>query len=95
MATVPSIILSKACWTPSRMSLKPEPAGPDLVDFVDVDDAALGSLNVPVGGQDQLGERRFHVLADIPGFGEPRGIGDGERDVEELRQATSPGVSSR
>ena len=42
----------------------------DLVDFVDVDDAALGALDIVVGGLQQLEDDVLDVLADIAGFGE-------------------------
>ena len=58
----------------------------DLVDLVDVDDAGLGALDVPVGGLDQLEQDVFHVLAHIAGLGERGGVGDGERDVEHAGQ---------
>src|SRR3954453_20031455 len=54
----------------------------DLVDLVDVDDAGLGPLDVVVGGLDQLEQDVLDVLADVPGLGESRCVGDGERNVE-------------
>jgi hypothetical protein len=44
----------------------------DLVDLVDIDDAALGALDVVVGGLQQLEDDVLDVLADIAGFGERR-----------------------
>src|SRR5205085_5916978 len=44
----------------------------DLVDFVDVDNAALGRLDVEVGGVQQFEEQVFDVLADVTGLGERR-----------------------
>src|SRR5205807_9599113 len=58
----------------------------DLVDFVDIDDAALGGLDVKIGGVKQLQEKVFNVLADITGFGEGSGIANGERHVENPSQ---------
>ena len=58
----------------------------DLVDLVDVDDAALGPLHVEVGGLDQVQEDVLDVLTDVAGLGQRRGVGDGERHVEDLRQ---------
>ena len=58
----------------------------DLVDLVDVDDPGLGLLHVEVGGLDQLEEDVLDVLADVAGLGERRGVGDRERDVEDLGQ---------
>src|SRR3954452_16020214 len=56
----------------------------DLVDLVDVDDPGLGLLDIEVRGLDQLQEDVLHVLADVAGLGERRGVGDRERDVEDL-----------
>ena len=81
MAIVPSRILSKPCWTPNRMSLKP--ATPlDLVDLVDVDDATLSSVHVTFGSQDQPGQQALNVIADVPSFRQTRGISDNQRDVQ-------------
>src|SRR5579863_3597152 len=54
----------------------------DLVDFVDIDDALLGLLDVAVGGLQQLQDDVFDVLADVTGFGERGGVHDGEGNVE-------------
>ena len=56
----------------------------DLVDLVDVDDPGLGLLDVVVGGLDQLQEDVLDVLADVPGLGQRGGVGDRERDVQDL-----------
>ena len=65
----------------------------DLVDFVDVEDAALGGLEVEVGGVQQLQQQVLHVLAHVAGLGQRGGVADGEGDVEDagkrLRQAAS------
>ena len=58
----------------------------DLVDLVDVDDPGLGLLHVEVGGLDQLEQDVLDVLADVAGLGQRRGVGDGERDVEDARE---------
>ncbi len=58
----------------------------DLVDLVDVDDAALRALDVVVGVLQQLQDDVLDVLADIAGFGERRRIGHRERHVEHARQ---------
>src|SRR6478736_224653 len=54
----------------------------NLVDFVDVDDALFGLLDVVVGGLDELEQDVLDVLAHVTGFGQGRGVGDGERDVQ-------------
>src|SRR5579884_1904545 len=48
----------------------------DLVDLVDVDDAALGSRNVEVGRLDQAEQDVLDVLADVAGLGESRRVGE-------------------
>ena len=58
----------------------------DLVDLVDVDDPALGGLEVEVGGVQQLEQDVLDVLADVAGLGERGGVADGERDVEDPGQ---------
>ena len=58
----------------------------DLVDFVDVDDAALCLLDIIVGGLQQLENDVFHVLAHVTGFGQRGGVGHGEGHVEDPRQ---------
>src|SRR5439155_20806735 len=58
----------------------------DLVDLVDVDDAALRAVEVEVGGLDETQEDVLDVLADVAGLGEAGRIGDGERHVEDARE---------
>ena len=58
----------------------------NLVDLVDIDDAALGALDIVVGRLQQLEDDVLHVLADITGFGQRRGVRHGERHVEDARQ---------
>src|SRR5260370_13367599 len=42
----------------------------NLVDFVDIDDAALGALDIVVGRLQKLLNNVLNILADIAGFGE-------------------------
>src|SRR5881396_1535837 len=58
----------------------------DLVDLVDVDDAALGFGDVEVRGLEQPDENVLHVLTHVAGLGERGGVRDGEGDVEDARQ---------
>ena len=58
----------------------------DLVDLVDVDDAALGRFEVEVGGVQQLEQQVLDVFADVAGFGQRGGVADGERHVEDPGQ---------
>jgi hypothetical protein len=55
-----------------------------LIDLVDVDDAALGALDVVVGGLQQSQDNVLDVLAYIAGFGEGRRVGDRERHPQHL-----------
>ncbi len=55
----------------------------DLVDLVDVDDAALALRHVELAGLEQAHQDVLHVLADVPRLGEGGGVGDGEGDVED------------
>src|SRR5262245_37760918 len=68
----------------------------DLVDLVDIDDAALGALHVVVGRLQQLEDDVLDVLADIAGLGQRGGVGHGERHVEDagerLRQQRLAGA---
>src|SRR2546426_2014726 len=56
----------------------------DLVDLVDVDDAALGAADVEVSGLDETQQDVLDVLADVARLGEARRVRDGEWDVEDL-----------
>ena len=56
----------------------------DLVDLVDVDNADLSPLYVVIGVLQKTENDVFHVLADIAGLGQRRGVGDAERDVEDF-----------
>ena len=58
----------------------------DLVDFVDIDDAALRPLDIIVGGLKQLQDDVLDILTDIAGFGQRRRVRHGERHVEDARQ---------
>ena len=58
----------------------------DLVDLVDVDDAALGPLDVVVRRLQEAQDDVLHVLADVAGLGQGGGIGDGEGHPQDLGQ---------
>ena len=58
----------------------------NLVDLVDIDDAALGALDIVVGGLQQLQNDVLDIFADIARFGERRRIGHGEGHVEDARE---------
>ena len=67
----------------------------DLVDFVDVQDAALGRFDVEVGGVQQLQQQVLDVFADVAGFGQRGGVADGERHVENCGPACGPAAFCR
>ena len=89
-ATVPSMIFSSACCTPSpdtsRVIEGLSDLRRDLVDLVDIDDAALRPLDVVVGRLQQLQDDVLDILADVAGLGQRRGVGHGERHVDDARQ---------
>ena len=58
----------------------------NLINLVDEDDAALGALDVHVGGLEEAENDGFNVVADVAGFGERGGVCDGERHVEHARE---------
>ena len=58
----------------------------DLVDFVDIDDAALRALDIVVGRLQQLEDDVLDVLADVTGFGQRRRIRHGEGHIQDPRQ---------
>jgi hypothetical protein len=62
------------------------PLARDLVDLVDVDDAALALLDVVVGILEQREDDVLDVLTHVARLGEAGGIGDRERHLEEACQ---------
>src|SRR5229473_3162073 len=58
----------------------------DLVDLVDIDDAALRPLDVVVGRLQQLQDDVLDVLADVTCFRQGGGVRHGEGHVEDARQ---------
>src|SRR4029078_3057528 len=58
----------------------------DLIDLVDIDDAAFGAFDIVIRCLEQLEDDVFHVLSDVSGFGERRRIGEGEGYVQILGQ---------
>ncbi len=82
--------LQSACCTPSPetsrvMEVFLALAG-NLIYLINVDYAALGALHIKIRRLKELEDDVFHVLADITGFGERGGVGNGERHVEHLRK---------
>src|SRR5207249_4499876 len=58
----------------------------DLVDLVDVDDAALSLGDVEIRGLEQTDEDVLHVLTHVAGLGERGRVRDREGDVEDTGQ---------
>jgi len=58
----------------------------NLVDLVDIDDAALGALNIVVGGLKQLQNNVLDILADIARFRQRRRIRHREGHIENACQ---------
>src|SRR5690606_726109 len=63
----------------------------DLVDLVDVDDPALGLLDVVIGVLQERDDDVLDVLTDVAGLGQAGRVGDRERDV----QYTSEGLGEQ
>jgi hypothetical protein len=59
----------------------------DLVDLVDVGDAALGELEIVVGGLHDAQDDVLDVLADVARLGERGGVADREGDLQHLGEA--------
>ena len=58
----------------------------DLVDLIDIDDARLAALHVPIGVLQQPQDDVLDVLADIAGFGQRGGVDNREWNVQDARQ---------
>eukprot|EP00043_Microstomoeca_roanoka_P023460 m.258495 g.258495 ORF g.258495 m.258495 type:complete len:252 (-) comp30949_c0_seq1:771-1526(-) len=58
----------------------------DLVDLIDIDDAALRALDVVFRGLQQLQDDVLDILAHVAGFGQRGRIGHGERHIQNARQ---------
>ena len=56
----------------------------NLVDFVDVDDAVLGTLDVAFGCGDELGDDALDVVADVTGLGKRSRVRNGQGYVEQI-----------
>ena len=58
----------------------------DLVDLVDIDDAALCALDIVIGRLQKLQDDVLDILADIAGFGKGGGIRHREGNIKHPRQ---------
>ena len=61
----------------------------DLVDLIDVDDAALCLLNISAGFLNQAKQNIFNIFTDITGFSQSCRINNCERHIKQTCQATS------
>ena len=61
----------------------------DLVDLVDIDDPALGCLNVVIRRLDQPDQNVFHIVADITRFSQGCRISNSKRNIQNLCQRLS------
>ena len=94
------MILRRACWTPFSRDVARDgdvlALARDLVDLVDIDDAALGGPDVASGVLDQLEKDVLDVLADVARLGQRGSVRHRERDLEllgeGLRQQGLPGA---
>ena len=59
----------------------------DLVDLIDVDDAALRLLFIVSGSLIELEDDVFDIFTDVARFGERRSVDDGERNREHAGQS--------
>jgi hypothetical protein len=64
----------------------------DLVDLVDVDDAALALLDVVVGVLQEREDDVLDVLADVAGLGERCRVGDRERHLRKRARVCASSV---
>ena len=58
----------------------------DLVDLIDVDDAALSGFEVVIRVLQKLEQNVLDILADVTGLGERGRIADGEGHVQDSRE---------
>ena len=54
----------------------------DLIDFVNIDDARLAPLHIPIGVLQQPQDDVLYIFADVARFGERGRINDRERHVQ-------------
>ncbi len=58
----------------------------DFINFVDIDDAALCTLDIVFGRLQQLEDNVFNIFPDIARFGQRRRIGHGKGHIQNTRQ---------
>ncbi len=58
----------------------------DLVDFIDIHDAALSAFDVVIAGLQQFQDDILNVFTHVPCLGQRSGIGHGERHIQDPRQ---------
>ena len=60
----------------------------DFIDFVDINDAVLGALDVTIGAADEFANEIFDIAADVTRFGKFGGVAFHEGNADEIRDAT-------
>ena len=58
----------------------------DLVDFIDVDDAALRAFQVEISSLQQLQEQVLNIFADVASLGQRGGVTNSERHIQDARK---------
>src|SRR5687767_6268312 len=61
----------------------------DFIDFVDVNDAVLGALDVAIGAADEFAHEIFDIAADVTGFGKFGGVAFDEGNADEIGDAAN------
>ncbi len=56
----------------------------DLIDLIDIDDAAFRPRHIKVGHLNQAQQNILDILTDVAGLRQGGGVGDAERDVQNL-----------
>ena len=59
----------------------------NLIEFIKIDDAALGAFNVAIGSLQKLKNHIFNVFAHVARFGQRRSIGNGKGHIKHLGQS--------
>src|SRR5256885_2695287 len=60
---------------------------PNLVDFIDIDNASLGAAYVAVGRLQQFENDVFYILADVSRFSQRSRVHHGKRNIQHAGQS--------
>lgn len=58
----------------------------NLIDFININDAALRFFNIIIRSLHQFQDNIFDVFADIAGFGQRRRVRNGKRHIQNFSQ---------